>query len=98
MSCVARASTAKAFSSPMRSKARTVFSMESPLHSRPLHHRRHQCLDVGRTHLLHHRAGLDAQELEHALDAGLSEGAETPGIGPADADGGRAHAQSLDDV
>src|SRR5262245_29175810 len=41
---------------------------------------------------------LDAQELERALDARLAERAETPDVGPADAHGGRPHAQRLDDV
>src|SRR5262245_65599903 len=41
---------------------------------------------------------LDAQELERALDARLAERAEAPDVGPADAHGGRPHAQRLDDV
>src|SRR5260370_3393737 len=117
--CVARASTAKAFSSPMRSKAATVFNMTTswriasgewrmePFAIRyspfafclgPAHHRRHQLLDRRRADLLHHGVGFDAQTLEHALDAGLAEGAEAPDIGAAHAHRGRAQAQRLDDV
>jgi hypothetical protein len=43
-------------------------------------------LDRGSADLLHHCVSLGAQKLEHALDAGLAEGAEAPDIGPADAD------------
>src|SRR6516164_1483331 len=93
-SVVARARTANAFSSPMRSKARTFFSIRS----RSPHHCRHQPLDRRRADLLHHRVGLDAQKLEHALDTGLAEGAEAPDVGSPNADGGGANAQRLDDV
>src|SRR5262249_49454519 len=93
-SVVARASTANAFSSPMRSKARTVFSIRS----RSPHHCRHQLLDRRRADLLHHGVGFDAQKLEHALDAGLAERAEAPDVGSSDTDRGGAHAQRLDDV
>src|SRR5712671_1597339 len=54
--------------------------------SRPAHHRRHEVLDRGCPDLLHHGVGFGAQKLKHPLDAGLAEGAETPDIGPADAD------------
>src|SRR3954467_14681260 len=66
--------------------------------SRPAHHRRREMLDRGSADLLHHGVGLGAQKLEHALDAGLAEGAEAPDIGPADADGVGADAQRLNDV
>src|SRR5215216_1693251 len=62
------------------------------------YHGGHELLDRGCTDLLHHGAGLDAQELEHALHAGLAERAKAPDIRPADAHGGRPHAQRLDDV
>src|SRR5712672_2662823 len=66
--------------------------------SRSAHHGRRQRLDVRGADLLHHAVGLDAQELEHALDAGLAERAQTPDVGAPDADGRCAHAQRLDDV
>src|SRR3954451_653977 len=61
-------------------------------------HRRRQMLERRRAHLLDQGAGLDAQELEHALDTGLPEGAEAPEIGPAHADCPGTHAQRLDHV
>src|SRR3954447_1819091 len=66
--------------------------------SRPAHHRRREMLDRGSADLLHHRVGLGAQKLEHALDAGLAEGTEAPDMGPAAADGVGADAQRFDDV
>ena len=54
---------------------------------RPPHHRRHEMPDARRADLLHGGVELDAHQFEHALDAGLAEGAEAPDIGPADADG-----------
>src|SRR5262249_28029961 len=62
------------------------------------HHGRDQMFDRRRAHLLGHGAGADAQDLEHALDAGLAEGAEPPEIGPAHADRLGAHAQRLDHI
>src|SRR6185369_769197 len=59
-------------------------------------HRRRQMFERRRAHLLDQGAGLDAQELEHALDARLAESAEAPQIGPAHADRPGAHAQRLD--
>src|SRR5919201_1674679 len=84
------------------SVSRTVIAMPpsrgcGPVSSPP-HHGRHQVLDGGRADLLHHGVRLDAQELEHAFDAGLPEGAEAPDIGPPDAHRRRAHAQRLDDI
>src|SRR5262249_36544576 len=64
----------------------------------PAHHRRLQLLDRGRADLLHHGVGFRAQQLEHALDAALAEGAKTPDIGPPDAYGLRADAQRFDDI
>src|ERR1700694_6265764 len=55
-------------------------------------------LDGGCADLLHDGAELDAQKLEHALDARLAKRAETPDIGPTDADALRAHRQRLGDV
>src|SRR5262249_5503800 len=100
-SVVARASTAKAFSSPMRSKAAMVLSMSDPsliFSLGPPHHRRRELLDRGRADLLHHRIGLGAQDLEYLLAARLAEGAQSPDIRPPDAARGRAHAQRLDHV
>src|SRR5205807_659142 len=48
--------------------------------------------------LLHRRLQFDAQELEHALDAGLPERAQAPEVGPADAHRARAEGQALDEV
>src|SRR5262245_18537889 len=101
---LARASTAKAFSSPMRSKAGTVFSMGWPWscphapRSCPMHHRRNELFERRRAHLLHHRIRFRAQKLEHALDAVLAEGAEAPDIGPADAYRTGADAQGLNNI
>ena len=67
-------------------------------HSGPPHHRWNQLLNAWRANLLHHSVSFDAQKLQSALDAGLAEGAETPDIGPADADRGRTHAQRLHHV
>src|SRR4051795_12782668 len=67
-------------------------------HSGPPHHRRNQCFNVRRANLLHHSAGFDAEKLQSAVGAGLTEGAEAPDIGPTDANRGRAHAQSLHHV
>src|SRR5262245_53540346 len=75
-----------------------VKSDKGSVASRPPHHVGHQRLDVGRANLLHDGAQFDAQKLEHALDAGLTEGAETPRIGPAHAHRGGAHAKRLGDV
>ena len=61
-------------------------------------HRRHEMLQRRRAELLHGGARLLLQQVEHALDARLAEGAEPPEIGPADADGARAERQRLDDV
>src|SRR5438552_10404289 len=61
----------------------------------------HACremLDGRRTDLLHGGVELDAQQLQHALDARLAERAETPDVWPPDADRARAEAQRLDDV
>src|SRR4051794_27767412 len=65
---------------------------------RPTHHRRRQILQRRCAELLHGGAGFEAQHAEHALDAGLTECAEPPEIGPADADRLRAECQGLDDV
>src|SRR6185503_18490031 len=62
------------------------------------HHRRRQMFDRWRPGLLHCGAQLRAQDLEHALDTGLAERAETPQIGPADTYGSCPHRQGLDDV
>src|SRR5215831_6438545 len=66
--------------------------------SRPSHHSRREMLDGRRTDLLHDAQQLGPQQLQHALDASLAEGAEAPDIGPSDADRGRAHAQRLADI
>src|SRR5690242_496412 len=105
-SILARASTANAFSSPMRSKAAMVFNMAFPRwypvrsfdSSRAPHHGRPQLLDRRRADLLHHRIGFRAQKLEHALDPALTEGAEAPDVRPADAHRIGADAQRLDHV
>src|SRR5215470_16968790 len=68
------------------------------LYSSLAHHGRDQMLERRRAHLLDQGAGLDAQELEYALHAGLAEGAEAPEIRPAHADRPGAHAQRLDHV
>src|SRR5436189_436645 len=65
---------------------------------RPTHHRRLEILDRRRADLLHDRAQLDAQQVEHPLDPRLAEGAETPDIRAPDTDALRAHRQRLDDV
>src|SRR2546425_2146339 len=61
-------------------------------------HRGYEVFDRRRADLLHGDAKLDAQQLEHTLDAGLAERAEPPEIRPADAHALRAHRQGLDDV
>src|SRR5262249_28186721 len=102
-SILARASTANAFSSPMRSKAAMVFNMAFPRwypvrhfdSSRASHHGRPQMLDRRRADLLHHGVGFLAQKLEHALDAALAEGAEAPDVRPPDTNGLSADAQRL---
>src|SRR6185369_17299585 len=58
----------------------------------------YQMLDGRRADLLHGGVELDAQQLQHALDAGLAERTETPDVGPPDADRARAETQRLDDV
>src|SRR5689334_22545111 len=64
----------------------------------PPHHVWGDVLQRGRAELLHREAGFETQNAEHALDAGLAERPKSPQIGPADADGFRAHCQRLDDV
>src|SRR5215469_8138765 len=66
--------------------------------SGPHHHSRHNLLNRWRSDLLHRRAGLGAQDFEHAFDPGLAECPEPPQIGPTDAHGVRPHRQRLDDV
>jgi hypothetical protein len=44
--------------------------------SGPPHHRGDEVFDRGRAHLLHHGGKLDAQQFEHAFDAGLPERAQ----------------------
>jgi len=48
--------------------------------------------------LLHDAQQLGPQQIQHALDARLAEGAKAPDVGPADANRGRAHAQCLADI
>ena len=82
-----------------RSYSRRLAAGNRPFAGQALpHHRRHEVLERGRAHLLHLGAGLVAQQLKRALDTRLAEGAESPEIGPADADCRCAHAQRLDDV
>src|SRR2546430_16112704 len=47
---------------------------------------------------MHRGMQLGAQELEHAIDAGLDEGAQSPEVRPADAHRARAEREALDDV
>ena len=58
------------------------------LHSHVQHHGRLKALvERGRADLLHgDLKALGAQDLQHALHAGLAEGAESPEIRPADGD------------
>src|SRR5215510_1742824 len=65
------------------------------LRLRPAHHCRLEILDRRRADLLHDCAQLDAQELEHALHAGLAEGAESPHVRTPDAHALGAHRQRL---
>src|SRR5262249_39841847 len=62
------------------------------------HHGRREMLDCWRAELLHDNAQFSAQELEHPLDPGLAERAETPDIGPADAHSLCTHTERLGDV
>src|SRR5882672_1411369 len=64
----------------------------------PEHYRRLEVLERRRADLLHDGAQLDAQQLEHALDAGLAERAQAPDIRPADAHAARAQRERLDDI
>src|SRR5712691_10487751 len=50
----------------------------APRSGRPTHERRRELPDRAHAALLHRRLQFDAQELEHALDAGLAEGAQAP--------------------
>src|SRR5437879_6208139 len=65
---------------------------------RPAHERRRELPERAHAALLHRRLQLGAQELEHALDAGLAEGAQAPEVRPADAHRARAEREALDDV
>src|SRR2546425_10232489 len=65
---------------------------------RPPNHRGYEVFDRRRADLLHRDAKLDAQQLEHTLDARLAERAEPPEIRPADAHTLRTHRQGLDDA
>src|SRR5580704_1207802 len=72
--------------SPPASSTSTTSPPTSPRHwrrfsSRPPHHRRPELFDRRRADLLHDGEELRAQQLEHALDAALAEGAEPPDIG-----------------
>ena len=51
----------------------------------PTYHRGREVLDRRRADLLHDKAQLEAEQLEHALDAGLAERTQAPDIRPADA-------------
>src|SRR5262245_35017429 len=66
--------------------------------SRATHHTWDEVPNGGRADLLHRGVELDAHQLEHALDAGLTEGAEAPHVRAPDADRVRAQAERLDDV
>src|ERR1044071_1620265 len=75
--------------------ARIAISTKS---SRTPHPAGEECLDIRRADLLHGGVEFDPHQLEHALDTGLPEGAETPDVRAADADRAGAEAQRLDDV
>src|SRR5882672_4340939 len=57
------------------------------------HERRRKLLHCLHPALRHRRLGFGAQELEHFRHARLAEGAQSPQVGPADADGARAHGE-----
>ena len=46
----------------------------------PTYHRGREVLDRRRADLLHDKAQLEAEQLEHALDAGLAERTQAPDI------------------
>src|SRR5215472_5487555 len=64
----------------------------------PAHKGRREFRDRTYPALLHGDLKLGVQDLEHALDAGLPEGAEPPQIGSPNADGLGAERERLDDV
>src|SRR5262245_13372050 len=61
-------------------------------------HRWAQIPERGRAQLLHRCPRFAAQDLEHALNASLTESTKAPQIGPADAHGAGPDGQRLDDV
>src|SRR5215472_8462092 len=64
----------------------------------PAHKGRREFRDRTYATLLHGDLKLGVQNLEHALDTGLAEGAEPPQIRPPDADSLGAERERLDDV
>src|SRR5260221_1402106 len=77
---------------------RCVFAVDLLRSSDPPDHRRREVFERRRAKLLHGVAGLGAQDSKYALDARLTESAESPEIGPADAHPLRAHRKGFDDV
>src|SRR5713101_10042053 len=71
---------------------------EKDPNSGPPDHRRREVFERRRAKLLHRGARLGAQDSKNTLDPWLSEGAESPEIGPADTHRLRAERQCLDDV
>src|SRR5262245_27539273 len=55
-------------------------------------------IDAQRAYLPHYRGELVVHDLEHAIHAGLAERRKAPHIGSANADGGGAQGQRLQDV
>src|SRR5215472_18435116 len=52
----------------------------------------------GRPGLAHDRHEFAVEDVEHRLDAALTEGSQPPGLRPADADRGRPERERLEDV
>src|SRR5260370_40565495 len=77
---------------------RSVFAVDLLRSSDPPDRRRREVFERRRAKLLHGVAGLGAQDCKDALDAWLTESAESPEIGPADAHPLRAHRKGFDDV
>src|SRR5882762_10322355 len=78
-SAAARRKCSPPTSSRKASRSLRPRSKAAPRSGRPAHERWRELSERARAALLHRRLQLDAQELEHALDAGLAEAAA--GIG-----------------
>src|SRR6266513_3365774 len=97
-SAAARRRCSPPTSSRKASRSLRPRSKAAPRSGRPAHERRRELPERAHAALLHRRLQFDAQELEHALDAGLPERAQAPEVGPADAHRALAEGQALDEV